>query len=139
MPGAVIAPMNGMACRITGELNIGMALCPGGWTRVLRMMASWKRASMLNRSASTAALALLAGVVIAPAAPAMAGDNMMDQMVRKFCLKAVNDEVKASGKPAPEGMAETTCDCVVQEMKKRKTVEQAKDTCKTLAAQKYNL
>jgi hypothetical protein len=103
------------------------------------MMASWKPVSMFSRSAGLAALALLAGVVIAPAAPALAGDNMMDHMVRKYCLKAVNDEVKASGKPAPEGMPESTCDCVVQEMKKRKTVERAKATCKSLAAQKYNL
>ena len=73
------------------------------------------------------------------AAPAHAGDNMMDQMVRKYCLKAVNDEVKASGKPAPAGMPESTCECVVQQMKKRQSIEQAKTTCKTQAAQKYNL
>jgi hypothetical protein len=87
----------------------------------------------------SAALALLAGLVAGLAASAHAGDNMMDQMVRKYCLKAVNDEVKASGKPAPAGMPESTCDCVVQQMKKRQTIEQAKTTCKTQAAQKYNL
>lgn len=86
-----------------------------------------------------APLALLAGLVALPAAPARAGDNMMDQMIRKYCLKAVNDEVRASGKPAPDGMAATTCDCVVQEMRRRKSIEEAKVTCKNLAAQKYNL
>ena len=86
-----------------------------------------------------AALTLLAGLVAGLAAPAHAGDNMMDQMVRKYCLKAVNDEVKASGKPAPAGMPESTCECVVQQMKKRQSIEQAKTTCKTQAAQKYNL
>jgi len=80
----------------------------------------------------------LAALVLAPAA-ALAGDNMMDQMVRKYCLKAVNDEVKASGKPAPEGMPDFTCDCVVQQMKKRQSIEQAKTTCKAQAAAKYNL
>ncbi len=83
-------------------------------------------------------LPLGASVLLAPAQPA-AAQNMMDNMVRKYCLKAVNDEVKASGKPAPAGMSEFTCDCVVQEMKKRKTVDQAKVICKSAAAQKYNL
>jgi hypothetical protein len=88
---------------------------------------------------SAAALSLLAGLAAALAAPAHAGDNMMDQMVRKYCLKAVNDEVKASGKPAPDGMANSTCECVVQQMKKRQSIEQAKVTCKNQAAKKYNL
>jgi hypothetical protein len=78
------------------------------------------------------------GLVLAPGT-AFAGDNMMDQMVRKYCIKAVNDEVKASGKPAPAGMQDFTCDCVVEQMKKRKSVEVAKTTCKNQAAAKYNL
>jgi hypothetical protein len=86
---------------------------------------------MLIRSA---ALTLLA---IGAALPAQA--NMMDFMIRKYCLAAVNDEVKASGKPAPAGMADYTCDCVVQEMKNRKTQEQAKTICKARTAEKYNL
>lgn len=94
---------------------------------------------MSSRLCRLAAMALLGGLVAGSAVPARAGDNMMDQMIRKYCLKAVNDEVKASGKPAPEGMADTTCSCVVQEMKKRKSIDQAKATCKTQAAQKYNL
>ncbi len=85
-----------------------------------------------------AGLPLAVSLVLAPAEP-VAAQNMMDTMVRKYCLKAVNDEVKASGKPAPAGMPDFTCDCVVQEMKKRKSVDQAKVTCKTAAAQKYNL
>lgn len=83
-------------------------------------------------------LPLGALVLLAPSQPA-AAQNMMDAMVRKYCLKAVNDEVKVSGKPAPAGMPDFTCDCVVQEMKKRKSVDQAKVTCKNAAAQKYNL
>lgn len=99
----------------------------------LRPAASLRPAAALR---SAAALSLLAGLA---AAPAHAGDNMMDQMVRKYCLKAVNDEVKASGKPAPDGMANSTCECVVQQMKKRQSIEQAKVTCKNQAAKKYNL
>ncbi|MFQ6538104.1 MULTISPECIES: hypothetical protein [Aphanothece] len=86
---------------------------------------------MLIRSAALAVLA------IGAALPSQA--NMMDFMIRKYCLAAVNDEVKASGKPAPAGMADYTCDCVVQEMKNRKSQEQAKATCKARTAEKYNL
>lgn len=84
------------------------------------------------------ALLLLPGALLAAAAPASA-QNMMDNMIRKYCLKAVNDEVKASGKPAPSGMADYTCECVVQQMKKRQSIDQAKVTCKNAAAAKYNL
>jgi hypothetical protein len=93
-----------------------------------------------GRIASAAVLAgLLTAFPLGSLQPVAAADNMMDQMIRKYCLKAVNDEVKASGKPAPDGMADFTCDCVVQQMKKRQSIEQAKTTCKTQAAQKYNL
>ena len=37
------------------------------------------------------------------------------------------------------GMPDYTCNCVVQEMKKKKSVEQAKVTCKAAAEKKYNL
>ena len=62
---------------------------------------------------------LLVSIALVAGAPvgAHAGDNMMDQMVRKFCLAAVNKEVADSGKPAPDGMQTFTCDCVVQQMK----------------------
>ena len=88
---------------------------------------------------SRPAVAALACVLVAATAGGSAKANMMDQMVRKYCLKAVNDEVKASGKPAPDGMANSTCECVVQQMKKRQSIEQAKVTCKNQAAKKYNL
>jgi cobalamin biosynthesis Co2+ chelatase CbiK len=64
---------------------------------------------------------------------------MWDQMVRKACVGAVNKEVADSGKPAPEGMQTFTCDCVVQQMKKRQSIEVAKTTCKNQAAAKYQL
>lgn len=93
---------------------------------------------MLTRSLGLGVVLVVSGLGFVPAG-ALAGDNMMDQMVRKYCLKAVNDEVKASGKPAPQGMQDFTCDCVVQQMKKRQSIEVAKTTCKNQAAAKYNL
>jgi hypothetical protein len=84
-------------------------------------------------------LVLLLPLTLLAVAPPAGAQNMMDNMIRKYCLKAVNDEVKASGKPAPSGMADHTCECVVQQMKKRQSIDQAKVTCKNAAAAKYNL
>ena len=70
---------------------------------------------------------------------ANAGDNMMDQMVRKFCLAAVNKEVADSGKPAPDGMQTFTCDCVVQQMKLKQTIDSAKVICKAKTTEKFGV
>jgi hypothetical protein len=81
---------------------------------------------------------VLAGVVLLLAHPAQA-QNMMDGMIRKFCLQAVNKEIQASGKPAPAGMQDYTCNCVVQEMKRGQSQQQASVTCKAAATKKFNL
>ena len=84
------------------------------------------------------AVALAAGSLLAGQAPAQA-QNMVDNIIRSQCLKAVNKDVKASGKPAPEGMPEYTCECVVQQIKQKKSIEQAQVICKNSATSKYNL
>ena len=68
-----------------------------------------------------------------------AGDNIWDQMVRKACLGAVNKEVADSGKPAPDGMQTFTCDCVVQQMKLKQTIDSAKATCKAKTTEKFGV
>jgi hypothetical protein len=87
------------------------------------------------RSMLLLSVALLAGAPVA----ANAGDNMMDQMVRKFCLAAVNKEVADSGKPAPAGMETFTCDCVVQQMKLKQTIDSAKVICKAKTTEKFGV
>ena len=84
---------------------------------------------------------LLVSMALVAAAPmgAHAGDNMMDQMVRKFCLAAVNKEVADSGKPAPEGMQTFTCDCVVEQMKQKQSIDSAKAICKAKTTEKYGV
>ena len=84
---------------------------------------------------------LLVSIALVVGAPigAHAGDNMMDQMVRKFCLAAVNKEVADSGKPAPDGMQTFTCDCVVQQMKLKQTIDSAKVICKAKTTQKFGV
>jgi hypothetical protein len=83
--------------------------------------------------------AVLAGLLLLPLAQPAQAQNMMDNMIRKFCLQAVNNEIRASGKPAPAGMQDYTCDCVVREMKRGQSQQQASATCKAAATKKFNL
>ncbi len=94
-----------------------------------------------HRSSALAALAgsLLTGALVLPLGQPARAQNMVDNMIRKFCLQAVNKEIQASGKPAPAGMQDYTCNCVVQEMRRRQSQEQAAATCKAAAARKFNL
>jgi hypothetical protein len=79
------------------------------------------------------------GALLLPLGQPAQAQNFMDGMVRKFCLQAVNKEIKASGKPVPAGMQEYTCNCVVEEMRRGQSQQQAAATCKDVAAQKFNL
>jgi hypothetical protein len=83
-------------------------------------------------------LSLVAFLAVAAALPARAG-NMMNHIVRSHCLRAVNQEIRSSGRPAPAGLQDSTCDCVVEQLGKGRSVDQASATCKSLAVQKYGL
>jgi hypothetical protein len=87
------------------------------------------------RSMLVVSIALVAGAPMG----VHAGDNMMDQMVRKYCLQAVNKEVADSGKPAPVGMQPFTCDCVVQQMKLKQSIDSAKVICKAKTTEKFGV
>jgi hypothetical protein len=87
------------------------------------------------RSMLLTVLALAAGTPMM----AIAGDNMLDQMVRKACVVAVNKEVANSGKPAPDGLEAFTCDCVVQQLKLKQTIDSAKVICKAKTTERYGV
>ena len=84
---------------------------------------------------------LLTVLALAAGTPMMAnaGDNMLDQMVRKACVVAVNKEVTNSGKPAPDGLEAFTCDCVVQQLKLKQTIDSAKVICKAKTTERYGV
>lgn len=90
-------------------------------------------------SRSGGAQAAMVGLLLLPLAQPAQAQNFMDSMVRKYCLQAVNKEIKDSGKPAPAGMQAYTCDCVVREMKSGQSQKQAAATCKAATAKKYSL
>jgi hypothetical protein len=87
------------------------------------------------RSMLLTVLALAAGTPMM----AIAGDNMLDQMVRKACVVAVNKEVANSGKTAPDGLEAFTCDCVVQQLKLKQTIDSAKVICKAKTTERYGV
>jgi hypothetical protein len=88
---------------------------------------------LLSRSAVVA----IAGVLVAACAGGSASANMMDQMVMHYCSKDMQEEITKAGKTAPAGMIESTCTCVVQRLKARDSIEQAKTFCKAQAIKQY--
>jgi hypothetical protein len=84
---------------------------------------------------------LIGSMVLLAGAPtvANAGDNMWDQIVRKACLSAVNKEVADSGRPAPVGMEDFTCDCVVQQLQLKQSIDSAKAICEAKTTEKYGV
>jgi hypothetical protein len=84
---------------------------------------------------------LLASIALVAGAPmaANAGDNMWDKIISKACLVAVNKEVADSGRPAPAGMQDFTCDCVVQQMKLKQSIDSVKMICKAKTTEKFGV
>ena len=65
--------------------------------------------------------------------------NMKDQIIMGACSQAMASELSSAGKTAPAGMVKETCGCVVTQLNKRASLDQAKVICKQLAATKYGL
>lgn len=69
------------------------------------------------------------------AAPAQA--SMIDQIIFKKCSQAMADDFQKAGKTPPDGMVADTCNCVVEQVGNRQTIEQAKTFCSKQSLQKY--
>lgn len=65
--------------------------------------------------------------------------NMKDQIILGACSQAMASELSLAGKTAPAGMVNETCACVVTQLNKKSSLDQAKQTCKQMAAAKYGL
>ena len=78
---------------------------------------------------------IAAAAVAACAAPAQA--NMIDQIIFKKCSEAMADDFQKAGRTPPDGMVADTCNCVVEQVGKRQTIEQAKTFCSKQSIQKY--
>ncbi|MEB3235830.1 MAG: hypothetical protein VKM98_10430 [Cyanobacteriota bacterium] len=88
------------------------------------------------RPAATA-LILLSEVLLLGLAPAQAGPNMKDQLIVYFCSRAIRAEFQKAGKTPPAGMVASTCDCVVQKVAARASIEEAKAICRANAQKTF--
>lgn len=78
---------------------------------------------------------LVASAASSLAAPAQA--SMIDQIIFKKCSEAMADDFQKAGKTPPDGMVSDTCNCVVEQVGKRQTIEQAKTFCSKQSLKKY--
>jgi hypothetical protein len=83
---------------------------------------------------STASL-LAAAVAVGLAAPAQA--SMIDQIILNQCSAAMREDFQKAGKTPPDGMVADTCNCVVEKVKNRQSIEQAKTFCTKQSLEKY--
>ena len=78
------------------------------------------------------ALALLISLTSAPAA---AEENT----IRRFCRAAFEAAMSNAGLTPPEGMGTFTCDCFLEQVSQGAHLKEARETCKTGAAQRFQL
>jgi hypothetical protein len=78
------------------------------------------------------ALALLFSLA---AAPAEAEENI----ILRFCMAAFEAAMANAGLPPPEGMGTFTCDCFLEQVSQGADLNEARETCKTEAAQRFPL
>ena len=63
--------------------------------------------------------------------------SMIDQIIFNKCSSAMREDFQKAGKTPPDGMVADTCNCVVAQMKKRQSIEEAKTFCSQQSLQKY--
>jgi hypothetical protein len=76
-------------------------------------------------------------VLIGTVGASSANANMIDQIIFNKCSSAMREDFQKAGKTPPEGMVPDTCNCVVAQMKKRQSIEQAKTFCSKQSLQTY--
>ena len=54
---------------------------------------------------------------------------MLNQIIFKKCSEAMAADFQKAGKTPPQGMVPDTCNCVVERMGNRQSIEQAKTFC----------
>lgn len=86
----------------------------------------------------TSSLALLSLILSGWWLPAHAS-GFVDQLIRSHCIRAISAEMEASGNPAPAGMAEYACDCVVEHFNQGRSIDQAITICKQAAINRFGL
>ena len=83
---------------------------------------------------------MIAGIAFAlrvsfASAPASADEESIT--IRRFCMAAFEAAMANAGLTAPEGMGAFTCDCFLDQVSQGEGLNEARETCKTEAAQRF--
>ena len=78
------------------------------------------------------ALALLISLT---SVPASADEESIT--IRRFCMAAFEAAMANAGLTPPEGMGTFTCDCFLDQVSQGEGLNEARETCKTEAAQRF--
>ena len=78
------------------------------------------------------ALALLVSFASVPASAEEESNT-----IRRFCMAAFAAAMANAGFTPPEGMGTFTCDCFLDQVSKGEGLNEARETCKTEAAQRF--
>lgn len=79
--------------------------------------------------------------LVQPQQPASAqvGANMKDQLIYRYCSRAMAGDFSKANRTPPSGMIRDTCTCVVEQIGARASIAQARSTCQARALQNYPL
>ena len=80
---------------------------------------------------------MITSLLLVLVSPARAEDD--GGLIRKICLSSFAAAMASAGKTAPEGMADFSCDCFLEEVESGAGLDQAQTTCKERAADQFPL
>ncbi|WP_392350313.1 hypothetical protein [Parasynechococcus sp.] len=78
---------------------------------------------------------LLISLLLAGATPAVADDS--GGLIRKICMSSFAAAMASAGKTAPDGMADFTCNCFLDEVNSGTGLDMAQSRCKSRAAAEF--
>ena len=83
-------------------------------------------------------LRLVVLAAVAPmGGPAEAASGPILEVVRSFCISALETELAQSGKKAPDGMANYACSCVADRITSGSSIASARSSCKDATSKRY--
>lgn len=83
------------------------------------------------------ALLAAASSILGVAIPGARAQSMQDDLINHYCTQAMNADFAKTGTTPPAGMVAYTCNCVIQQVNARATIDQAKAICQQQATAKF--
>jgi len=83
------------------------------------------------------ALLVTTSCILGVTIPGARAQTMQDALINHYCTQAMNADFAKAGKTPPAGMVAYTCNCVIQQVSARATIDQAKAICQQQATAKF--